>query len=305
MRVLIHPGFIKTGTTTLQVGLFGRHPQILNLARPFASHQEEARFSALSRDDLLFDLSTIHAPEDDGRVQVVSVENLARVTRGTSKPGRAEIARRLKELWPEAAILFTIRNQQSAVPSFFSRHRTTLIGAPEPYRGRPVTFENWFRNEAERGLRGGLGMFDYWPVVDVYREVFGPDRVTVLPAEWLFSDPEHFARQLSALLDIPAAEIVPALTGTHANRGPSSRELTLKRIRRVARIAEIALPPRIRTRIERWARAGSRTGRTVVSPDIVAAIEDLYAPGNEHLREASGLPLVELGYPVGDRSPTS
>ena len=32
--LVIHPGFEKTGTTTLQEAVFGPHPQILNLGRP-------------------------------------------------------------------------------------------------------------------------------------------------------------------------------------------------------------------------------------------------------------------------------
>mgnify|MGYP002793357307 FL=1 len=34
-QIFIHPGFGKTGTTSIQNHLFGKHPDILSIGRPW------------------------------------------------------------------------------------------------------------------------------------------------------------------------------------------------------------------------------------------------------------------------------
>ncbi len=296
--LVIHPGFPKSGTTTLQKGLFARHPSLTNLAKPWPAGEED-RFFDLWRDDVKFDPACLPQIHEDGRVHVISDEAMTKVS---GKPGvavgRGEIARRLHEKWPDAHILFTIRNQLKAVPSHQGRARAAVTNAPHPYTGRPVTFEDWIRFQLDRALRSELGLFDYWPVVSFYVGLFGRQNVTVIPSEWLFDSLDRFASVLAPLLRLDPPSTIELLSGTRRNVGPTVREATVKRARAIVPITDARVPAPARVVVDKWARRGRRRARPTISPSIARELSTLYGPGNAMLAETFDLPLAELGYPV-------
>ena len=59
---------------------------------------------------------------------------------------------RLKEIFPNARIFFTIRNQLDSIKSYYASQGRILKHAPMPFKGRFVKFKDWFDYEVENFL---------------------------------------------------------------------------------------------------------------------------------------------------------
>src|SRR3546814_251169 len=110
--MIIHPGFIKTGTTSLQEFLFFAHPQVHALGHPHGSSLDARISNALRRiegydsdpEELRSALAVALEAIPAGRVPVLSDETLTTDPRLT-----AITAQRLHHHFPHARIVFTIR----------------------------------------------------------------------------------------------------------------------------------------------------------------------------------------------------
>ena len=199
--VLIHVGMPKTGTTSLQMNLFVRHPGIQYLGKPLTVFSPDvARLTrgitydpALNDDAALeaFRAETV-APLIDGQTTplVISEEEFATST-PRSQVSPDAIADRLLGLFPNAQILITIRRQQEAIPSLYTHMREMgLIG--------DIGFNRWF--EANFASEAGQAVYDYAKVAERYSTRFGAERVHLLPFEWMRDDPQHFVSQVCDLM---------------------------------------------------------------------------------------------------------
>ena len=141
MNIVIHPGFQKTATTTLQDHLFSRHQGILNLADPYTSDLSDlghelkkpyGRFSEATLRGITADLLT----DADGSKQVAVISDEEFTVFNSTM---ALIPERLHALYPDATILFTIRNQIDWVKSFYAATGRKNQPAPAPYGNRYVS----------------------------------------------------------------------------------------------------------------------------------------------------------------------
>lgn len=295
-RVVVHPGFPKTGTTTLQHALFARHPQLIRLARPYASPGERARIAPLYQDDLSYEPDMLPNLADLDGVAVFSEEGLSGIPDWNRRVGRGTIARRIHDTWPDAQILFTIRSQLDAIPSLYAKSFSRLWAVPHPHRGRRVSYNAWLEHLLENPDRE-LSYFDYWPTVDCYRDLFGPAQVTVVPAEWMFRDHiDLFTEILSPLLGIGSGEIAEFISGERHNARPTQRDLVRRRLARFSKLRSL-LPPAVKTVLRRWLAGGSPITPST-PPGYELDLASLYRDGNKTLMEKFDLPLDQLGYPT-------
>src|SRR3546814_3104232 len=89
-------------------------------------------------------------------------------------------AQRLHHHFPQARIVFTIRRQEDMIRSFYGRHGRVLVNVPAPYTDRHVSFAAWLEH-AYRNLPAGiLGVADYERTIEIYRALFGADRIAIL-----------------------------------------------------------------------------------------------------------------------------
>ena len=297
--LIIHPGFEKTGTTTLQEAVFGPHPQILNLGRPVQPLGKQ--FGTLLRtpdgkyDDAAFSRLADRIKLSD-KIAVLSDEHLPKnfYMRGT-------IARRLAQHFPETQVVFTIRNQISAIESYYGNHGRILKNVPLPFDGKFVTIENWLEYSWKNWLTSFLGLCDYRQTITLYRDLFGEDCINILLFEELRDDLPSFASSLANILLMDKAIILDMLTGTVANARDPARSVIYSRWREkllpqtsLTKILPFGL--KLRNQFHQILNRGQSFQRAI--PDTwVERLTAAYAPGNRELEKAFGLPLSKHGYP--------
>lgn len=189
--LLVHIGYHKTGTTWLQRVLFqpefGYHPLLgheeifEHIIKPHDMHYRPEKPQAM--------IAGLRSAHEDGSIDVISSEMLS----GNPFYGSREnlgIARRLAGIVPDARILITIRNQMSILPSVYMQYLS---------RGGSMTMRQFFAEKPVMGYSTFTAeTFEYHLLLQVYRDLFGEDRVLVLTQEQLNSDMNGYLNTLAA-----------------------------------------------------------------------------------------------------------
>jgi hypothetical protein len=305
---LIHPGYHKTGSTWLQQNVFAdpklgfvRTETPIETDEAFVSVNpfrfDRARAAAMF-EGLLSDASAT------GCVPVISHERLSGDLETGGVDSRA-IADRLAETFPRARVLIVIREQRDMLLSI---HKTELTFGT-------YTIERRWRDRTvieRRSPAPTLEYFEYHLLIGYYQELFGADRVLVLPYELLVQDALAFVSQiskfagLSAPTGVPNERANPSLPalllelnrwfnklmraiGLGATRfeGPleerRAKRGQLKVLNRVSRYIPKGLS---RPVDRRWRAAAERV------------IGDRYVESNRITAELTGLDLASFGYMV-------
>jgi len=309
MRVVIHPGFPKSATTFLQSAFEAGVPGISYLGKFYsvANPKEEASRWA---NDLLFEAvqwcrsnagEPYPAPESldvtiqeiekrafNGvmpKVHVLSDERLSKP--GTTADWRQSLALRFHQLFPDAHILLTIRNQKPVLNSLFGmylRHH-----AHQPQTNAVIDFSDWLKADGF-GRTSFSDRLDYGAFYDAFEDVFGSDRIHVIPYEYLQTDSKLFVQALATVLGIPEFDLTMSTT---VNPRPSKHEL--KHLATACR-----LPPRLRLHSLTKLLAPLLLHRLSLEmgEDECRYVDDQFGESNRSLAERTGLDLAVLGYPL-------
>jgi hypothetical protein len=185
------------------------------------------------------------------------------------------IAARIKAILPEAKILLTIRNQRAW---FDSNYRHFLDYMP---RGRDSL--SHFLRTTEGKLMADAAMFDR--TVQAYDELFGPDRVMVLPVELIERDENAAIESLCQFLQIRQ---LPYLEEHKTyNKGRTLDSL----------LAARASDRRGRSSVvTRLARLWNQGEIALSTENHLGLISNIYAASNARLSERIGYNLKSLGY---------
>ena len=293
-RVVVHPGFVRTATTTLQdafqtlqgVNYFGipfRHEAIEGALKAMlmadgTRYQADAARQALQQ----------HAEND--RLNVISYENLA----SFKAKDKAMVAQRLKAVFPEARIIFTIRNQRDMVRSWYLLKRARTACVP---------FDDWWARAGRNPHRSILDDVNFDEIVRCYEGLFGVEHVGVFLYEQLRDDPDAFAANMAAFAGIDAVALAAALKSRHLNAGMTARQLAWGRARADWVPDALATwwhrhePKGVARRFEAWQARGDRA-QVSLRKKQDQLLSSLCAEGNRRLMTQRGLPLAEYGYPL-------
>lgn len=214
-RLMVHIGVPKSATTSLQFGAFPAHPDIRYLGKPFYDEAfgyegslatAELSDSLWKQDEIEFDPVLarqrfergVRPRMEEGRLAVLSEEGLSHA----GAADRVLVARRLAELCKgaECSILLTVREQKRAL---FSLHQWYFAR-----RLVPVSFEDWFRWCRSYSSYYGhhndfpLRQYSYAGLIKTYVDLFGRERVLVLPMEMLAREPQAFFSRLEKFAGI-------------------------------------------------------------------------------------------------------
>lgn len=285
-RFIVHVGYPKTATTTLQVGLYESSGLVHYLGKYIPSHRYaderlhgliETLVTGYERDfieargpltDVLRDWQALAGD----RPTVLSYENFLHPW--ATDPGL--IARRLGAVAPHAHILVVLREQTALLTSFYRWHGgygqylflNKYVDEPCIF---PLSADEWMHFQFMFPSKNILGLIDYDGVIADYEDVFGADHVHVLTYETLDRDFDTYVRQLAAVLEIDAEAAARHLRGVRAN---SEGGLLLP--------GESAQTP--------------LTSR--MSEAMVARVRDRFAASNRRLDARRPLGLAALGYAV-------
>lgn len=185
------------------------------------------------------------------------------------------IAARIKAIVPEAKILVTIRNQRAW---FHSSYRHFLDYMP---RERD-SFGDFLRT-TEGKIMADAAMFD--KTVQTYDELFGSDRVMVLPIELVERDENTAIKSLCQFLQIrhlPYREEHKTY-----NKGRTLDSLF------AARPSDRRGGGSVATRLARWWNQGEIAPST---ENQIGLLSNIYAASNARLSERLGYSLKNLGY---------
>jgi len=290
--VLIHVGFVKTATTSLQRNLLARHPALCHLGRPAPDDELDAAIHAIAHaDSTLYDESAVRrilvralAREDGRRLVTLSNENFTLY----EATDRRVVAERLARLFPGARILFTIRRQDELLGAWYLQKLEKYLQG-----GHFVPFSTWVEMKSREPHKSIFSNLDFWPIVSTYVELFGRERVHVLTFETLREEPATYAAALAALLGIPADDVRAAL----ARR---VRNPTLTReYRAIMHLLGRFTTPWLARKIgNRLVRLPGRRLRVTLDPTTRRRVSALCAEGNAALARTFGLDLARYGYPL-------
>lgn len=320
-RLLVHIGVPKSATTSLQFGAFPVHPDIRYLGKPFYDETfgyegslatAELIDSLWKQDELQFDSDLARQRFECGvrprlcgdRLAVLSEEGLSQA----SATDRSLIARRLAALCKNAdcSILVTVREQKRAL---FSGHQWIYTR-----RLSSLGFSEWIEWCGSYSSYYGcyndfpLRQYRYARLVETYVELFGRDRVLVLPKELLAQTPDEFFARLEDFAGIRrfwGTASCPPMTVENSSPGRLGirYQRLVKGVRHLgARLRGSSLAPS-----EALEEAGVH-GRVMrmlahidgpmrpMSPETAAWLDEYYREDNARLAALTGLDLGRYGY---------
>lgn len=305
-NVLIHVGYHKTGSTTLQDHFFARDAAFLRWRddRRLTHHHFVCLSSYASVDrHVLAELDrSITEANEAKRCFVISHERLSGYY-ATGGFDSAAIADRLYRAFPDARILIVIREQSAMLESAYSQYITD--GGVMPFR----KFMRLPSTEMRRAPEFDPSYFAYDHLIAKYQALFGRERVLVLPFELLRAAPAMFVaaitRHCGGLCD----------ENSYAAGFPRANDRRNILVQSVVRWGNRWLWSQLNPAgvIEsRWARGGLHWFAARISPllDVVTPsalqrrravrikrfADELYGPSNRRVMDLTGLDLARWGY---------
>lgn len=310
INIVLHVGFSKTGTTTLQKHLFSCHSQVQYLGKPFADETFKTLIHQLiMQESTVYDSSALKqylesekeilkkiAPAK--KIILLSEEMLLSYSKTRDK---GIVAQRLKNVFPFAKVLFTIRDQFEILKAAYLSRGRQLSYVPPKYLGLHVSFREWLELAFENIERSYLGHVDYYKTIAYYSGLFGKEKIGILLLEELSHNLEEYARKLSDFLGIDTFEVKKILAGKHANQGITRFQLEseilksqwypLNRSTLVSKLLKIYLV--LMKNAHR-----NQDAEVQIPTHLLERIGELYKTGNRALINEFGLPLKEYGYPI-------
>lgn len=221
LRFLIHPGFPKCGSTTLQESVFKQHSDcnyLLGYSKSDTDASNDDLYRCLRRGEdaqtfaMLYE--KIASPQiDPARLNVLSQEGML----FGDRPFRDALAD-VRALISEAKILLVVRPQIDLLRSYYDM--MPYISSDPKQRFLP--FADWLRQILDReasSLRDSLRFID---VAEAYRAVYEAENVTIVAMETFFKNP-GVRREVCRRVGIDAEESEWLLQGKKQNSASQYR----------------------------------------------------------------------------------
>ncbi len=242
LKKFIHIGYPKCGSTVLQNGFFGKHPEILNLGcgnRTDQSYWDDLGY--ISKDiniameiDLRYRNSISYnetkvkqdfekyfkqAKESD-IIRTVGISNENYSFQWNYGIDIEEKAKRLKNIFGEGTkILVVLREQIDLISSLYKEQ--VRFG----YSGTINEFFNYLWDYQDRSA---LHEFCFHKVIGVYAKYFGKENIHIIPFESFKKNSEVFLKKLANILDVQN-DLITSIDKIY-NRQLSDETLEVKRL---------------------------------------------------------------------------
>lgn len=218
-RVIIHLGFPKTGTTTLQNELFNKLNDHVYLGRPYVNYEVEELFTSILNDNETNFSAKASGYRDylkhfvgDTSI-MISNEGLTNSSI-TEKSGlnSKDVFKRLYTVFSgfgDIQIILTIRDQITILPSFYAQFV------------KEVTFDEFIRN----GVDKNISIFDnlyYSRILMELNNIFGDQNVCCIRYEDLINDRNKFAGKLADAIGIEVSNVLETLEMKHNQKRTSN-----------------------------------------------------------------------------------
>jgi hypothetical protein len=303
-RAVIHIGANKTGSTTLQRCLFARTEDLVYLGEDCAGYENyrDALNSLVSDDDIHFDYEA--TKRVFGKFMLSCGKRTFLYSNEDIMTSRVptKCAQRLHDLLPDAMVLVIVRNQLTAIPSFYANHGAYLKMVPRRYWRRYVSFDEWMEYCTGFMKYSPLDSYFYHRILNLYASLFGKQKMCILFYEDFVNDQEKFFNDLCSILRTQKDEALKLLRGKRERRRITKREFRYHQVRSLV-LRDVSfrhrLPFEAALRRMWWNfLEGGAPADGFMSDYWRNKIVELYKEDNTKLATEYCLPLKEYGYPV-------
>lgn len=307
---IIHIGFSKTGTTTLQKHLFGKHSQVKYLGKPYRDERFKNLLHHLMSEETL--------TYDPAPLEQYIAGNKLRTTRGTEKAvilsdemflsyskvrDKGVVARRIKDIFSPCKILITIRNQYELLKSAYLSRGRLLLNVPGKFHGLGVGFQQWLDLTDDDFQKGYIAHADYFKTIDFYAKLFGKENVCILLLEEFIHNKEEYLKKLSGFAGIDFQESGERVGQAHEHKEIPQSQLDFELLRtRFFPFHKFPLVPAmlkfcifIKKKLK---KCKDPTAQVDIPGNWSERLAGLYREGNRKLVRDYGLPLEAYGYPL-------
>lgn len=301
-NIVIHTGPIKTASTTLQKCLFSRHsglnyygidysnghPSFLddNVRIVFDSIADRKGHSYNERKCLE---TAKNIKLSASKTNLISDEVLGSAWR---RPTRT-IAQRLKTVFPDAKIIYVVRNPINALGSLYLHLHDGLDA-------RAINLSSFDDFVIDVALKDNEKYSDYFSPAYHYVDIFGKENVLFLLFESLKKNLPEFCDLISEFCEIDKTETNSLLDGAHENRASPGRALFFERLKtrfpRALRMRSI-LPDNIRSSGRKFLLSGVPAKSPKLSSKVHLTANAHFAPQCLRFQREFGLDLMGHGYP--------
>lgn len=200
-NIFIHPGFAKTATTSLQELVFTHHPGIQYIG---LSNTEEDVIWAIRHvcfvDSIIYDekkvsdIFTFALQALDPDLPIILSHELFANHEAKDK---GLVARRLKTLFSDAKVFFTLRRQEEVLGSYY------LQKLPRYMRENTyVPFDRWLKDLTKSAHQTILDDLNYFHIVNYYAKLFGKENLCLFLFEDLRKNPASYSKKIAEYLQV-------------------------------------------------------------------------------------------------------
>lgn len=314
--ILVHIGYAKVASTTLQKQLFNKHPSVrfmgiypvnnignnsleCDLQNPYFTDPKIKSFFELLNHSNQYSFDEQKAIQlrdaimskyhDNSKLTVFSDERFSSVF--FSFPDYKIKLKRLYKLFPDAKILIMIRNQMDII---CSQYRDHPFDPRDFHNGKPVSIEKWIDLDLSNAEFSYLRSLKYDEMVYFCKNLFGVENVEVFPLEeWLYSF-DDFIYRISYFMGIEQEKTFDLLKDKRENSGVSARYNRFRNIRR--KISPFEIQPFIPRFLLEWIKKGKKH-KVEINNRYKDYLDSFFEESNKNLIEQTGIDLKRYDYP--------
>ena len=301
LQPLIHVGYPKTASTTLQNNFFAKLESTCVIGQPLSEENNEIRRVILQ----LTDAETLEFSSDRIKEQInnlfcqsmliLTEETFSTGSTLSGKVNRYEIAQRLNELFPNAKVLIVIREQLSMVKSYYLQYQKIQQAQVE-------SFDDWFKglvSDYQSGVTGLLALLQYHKTIGMYQNMFGSKNVLVKCFEDLPMEKSEYYKSIACFAGYRDSQTLELLctqaASSHDNKTVTNAQLHIYRFARFVGPFKKLIGTKLRSILMSFASKGKKP-KIALSPDQAAILKDIFASSNRATLGLVNLDLEEKGY---------
>lgn len=296
MASVLHIGFPKTATTSIQRNFFAKLPNTF-LAGEISSGTRQFldfKASCFGTESKPSDIRRIIESREEPNL-LLSDELILGANRRLTE--QAFFSSYLKSLFGPSDILITIRRQEDILKSLYcSRHNAPLasLGVSLPisrhlWNGRKLSFNRWLRLMLEHPTETWLSLLEYDKVWEIWARQFGEKHVHLVPFEFIASDDPRLNNKFQHLFPQASLTILEALQVKKFRAAPMGGRARLR----------TAKQKLFRIFYDFKQSSGALLPRELrVDPDLAAEVRNHFSVANTSASEITGIALDSFGYSV-------
>ena len=288
--LVLHPGFAKTATTSLQRQVFFQHSGLAYLGLPAVDKETEWAIRQICQTDTVYYdqekvrsiLQIFMESASPNKTIVLSDENL---TLYESKD-KGMVGERLYNLFPGARILFTLRRQEDLLCAWYLQKSFKYIK-----HGHYIDFDTWMNMKLKEPHKSIFDDLNFFKTIDYYANLFGRGNICISLFEELMGNPEDFSKMIAAFMNIDHEEFFRLLSEKVENPTISRNLLAF------GRYWAPRMPQFLARQIAKHLRdRGGVPARVDIGDETRRLVRQLCAEGNKRLETTYGVDLAAYGY---------